>query len=93
MGFEANGNSVAVAEAKVKNAEDVMRRASKEWEAFTSGHVVTELNSGRAMTTDDLTDLIIGVVKLVRGTASVLSAEQAALAAVVQALKAGSPKR
>ncbi|MBS1827554.1 MAG: hypothetical protein JST93_19720 [Acidobacteria bacterium] len=88
MGFEANGNSVAVAEAKVKNAQEVMRRASKEWEAFTSGPVVTELNSGRAMDTVDLTDLIVGVVKLVRGTASVLAAEQAALMAVVDALKA-----
>lgn len=88
MGFDANGNSVAVAEAKVKNAQDVMRRASKEWEAFTSGNTVAALNSGRSMTTDDLTDLIIGVVKLVRGTASVLAAEQAALTAVVDALKA-----
>ena len=34
-----------------------------------------------------MTELVVGIYRLVRGTASVLAAEQAALGAVVQALQ------
>ncbi len=79
--------SVAEAEAKVRKAEEAMRKASKEWETFASGSIAKAVNSGRALTGAELTDLALGIYRLVRGTATVLSAEHAALGAVVQALQ------
>lgn len=79
--------SVADAEAKVRKAEEAMRKASQEWNAFGSGSVVKAVNSGRALSAAEMTELMVGIYRLVRGTASVLAAEQAALGAVVQALR------
>ena len=84
--------SLAEAEAKVKNVEEVIRRASKEWEAFTGGEAVQSFNSGRNLSTKELAELVGGVIKLVRGTAMVLSAEQTALKALVEAMKSGKQR-
>ena len=85
--------SLAEAEAKLKNIDDVMRMASKEWEAFTAKPAAKAFNAGRALSTKECTELVVGVIKLVRGTVSVLVAEQAALAATLQALKTVNMKR
>lgn len=87
IGNAIAAGSVADAEAKVRKAEEVMRKASKEWEAFGSGSVVRAVNSGQALSPAEMTELVVGIYRLVRGTASVLAAEQAALGAVVQALQ------
>lgn len=87
IGNAIAAGSVADAEAKVRKAEEVMRKASKEWDAFGSGSVVKAVNSGRTLSGAEVTELLVGIYRLVRGTASVLAAEQAALGAVVQALR------
>lgn len=84
--------SLSEAEAKLKNVEEVLQKASKEWEKFTSGENVRAFNAGRPLSSKQLTDLVVGVYHLVRGAAMVLSAEHAALTATVQALKSVNMK-
>ena len=80
-------SSLADAEAKLRKVEETLRNASKEWEAFTKGKEASAVNSGRTLSQTELTRMIVGVFKLVRGTASVLSAEHAAVTAVLQSIK------
>lgn len=87
IGNAIAAGSVATAESKVRKAEEAMRKASKEWDAFGAGSVVKAVNSGRTLSAAEMTELLVGIYRLVRGTASVLAAEQAALAAVVQSLQ------
>jgi len=84
--------SVADAEAKLKNVEDTLHRASAEWVAFTSSADVKAINAGRTLSSDQTASLITGLFKLIRGTATVISAEHAALVSVVQALKSVNAK-
>jgi len=61
--------SLAEAEAKLRKAEDALRHASKEWEAFGSGPAVKAVNSGRALSPKETTDLssVVQTLKAVNG--------------------------
>jgi hypothetical protein len=85
-------NSLADAEAKLRKVEETLRQASKDWETFTGGKEANAVNAGRSLSQTELTKLIIGVYKLVRGTAAVLSAEHAAMTAVLQSVKSVNMK-
>jgi hypothetical protein len=69
-----------------------LHKASSEWETFVSGSVVKAYNTGKTLSPVELATLTVGVYKLVRGTAAIILAEQAALSAVLQAVKSVNMK-